>query len=156
MKRYRYPVEIYCDGACSGKSGKAGWAAIIRFINYKGEVHVEEVVTGNSKNSTNNRAELRAILDPIVHLNREGWRGLKITVYTDNQNAISWITGQMRRNDRYIQKYTDKINWEIKKGKHVVRFEKVKSNSGHKLNERTSNIAEMAIKWLKYKDEYVY
>ena len=156
MKRHPYPVEIYCDGACSGNPGKAGWAAIIQFLNSNGNVFNEEVVTGNTEYSTNNRAELKAILDALVFLNREGWRGLNITVYTDSQNAILWIKREIKRKEVSIRHLCERIEQEISKGRHFVSFKKVKGHSNHKLNERANNIAVMAIKWLKYKDEYVY
>ena len=53
---------IYTDGACSGNPGKGGWAAIILDSNTN-----QLNISGNIKNTTNNRMELMA---PIMALKK--------------------------------------------------------------------------------------
>ena len=55
-------LKIYTDGACSGNPGKGGWAAII--LNKE---TIKFNISGNEKNTTNNRMELMA---PIMALKK--------------------------------------------------------------------------------------
>ena len=50
-------LKIYTDGACSGNPGKGGWAAIIL-----DKETIKFNISGNEKNTTNNRMELTGFL----------------------------------------------------------------------------------------------
>ena len=52
--------KIYTDGACSGNPGPGGWAAIILAND-----QVEDMISGNEKNTTNNKMELLAPIRAI-------------------------------------------------------------------------------------------
>ena len=52
--------KIYTDGACSGNPGPGGWAAIIIVGD-----QVEDMLSGNEKNTTNNQMELLAPIKAI-------------------------------------------------------------------------------------------
>ena len=49
-------IKIYTDGSCLENPGNGGWAAI---INDNGNV---KKISGNEKDTTNNRMELMALL----------------------------------------------------------------------------------------------
>ena len=71
-------LNIYTDGACSGKQFDAnvgGWGAILEFGEHVKELHGGEV------NTTNNRMELAAVIAAFRALKRGG---LKIRVFTDS------------------------------------------------------------------------
>ena len=53
---------IYTDGACSGNPGSGGWGAVILDQDKK-----QNNISGNEKNTTNNRMELMA---PIMALKK--------------------------------------------------------------------------------------
>ena len=61
-------VSIYTDGACSGNPGPGGWAAI---LIYQG---VEKELSGGEKQTTNNRMELRYVIDALEKGWAENWR----------------------------------------------------------------------------------
>ncbi|MDX1619139.1 MAG: RNase H family protein, partial [Balneolaceae bacterium] len=50
-------VLIYTDGACSGNPGPGGWAALLTW-NKK-----EKEISGAEPETTNNRMEMRAIIE---------------------------------------------------------------------------------------------
>ena len=55
-------VEIYTDGACSGNPGKGGWGVI---LIYKG---IEKELSGFEELTTNNRMELKAVIEGLKAL----------------------------------------------------------------------------------------
>ena len=56
-------IEIYTDGSCLTNPGNGGWAAI---INKDGGV---TKITGNEKDTTNNRMELLAPINALKQMN---------------------------------------------------------------------------------------
>ena len=52
-------VDIYTDGACSGNPGDGGWAAILFYKKFRREV------SGGERDTTNNRMELKAIIEGL-------------------------------------------------------------------------------------------
>ena len=55
-------ITIYTDGSCLSNPGNGGWAAI---INENNEV---KKITGNEKNTTNNRMELLAPINALKRI----------------------------------------------------------------------------------------
>ena len=56
-------IKIYTDGSCLTNPGNGGWAAI---INVDGEI---KKISGNEKNTTNNRMELMAPINALRGMN---------------------------------------------------------------------------------------
>ena len=73
---------IYTDGACLGNPGKGGWAAII--IDPSGE---REIV-GCEKSTTNNRMELKAVIEALKEIEVNS----QITLFSDSKYVIDGIT----------------------------------------------------------------
>ncbi len=57
---------IYTDGACSGNPGPGGWGAVIFDQDKK-----QNNISGNEKNTTNNRMELMAPIMALKKINDE-------------------------------------------------------------------------------------
>jgi len=80
-------ILIVTDGACIGNPGPGGWACILRY-----KEHCREL-SGNEPNTTNNRMELRAVI--------EGLRAVKeachVVVKTDSQYLRDGITKWIHR-----------------------------------------------------------
>ena len=73
---------IYTDGACLGNPGKGGWAAII--IEPTGE---KEIV-GCEKSTTNNRMELKAVIEALKEIEANS----QISLFSDSKYVIDGIT----------------------------------------------------------------
>lgn len=137
-------VELFTDGACSGNPGPGGWGAILR---YKG---VEKELSGGEPQTTNNRMELRAVIEGLNMLKRP----CRVDVYTDSQyvqKGISeWLAGWKRRGwktaDRKPVKNEDL--WralDAAAAPHQVRWHWVRGHAGHPENERADALARKGL-----------
>ena len=94
-------IEIYTDGSCLSNPGNGGWAAI---INEDGKI---KKISGNEKNTTNNRMELLAPINALKEMNASS----QITIYTDSQYVKLGIT-------EWINKWIT-TNWQTSKKEDV-------------------------------------
>jgi ribonuclease HI len=86
-------VVIYTDGACRGNPGPGGWAAV---LSYEGR---EKEISGADRDTTNNRMELRAVIEALQALRRP----LAVRLYTDSQYVRRGILEWLRLEDRRAQ-----------------------------------------------------
>ncbi|MDE1442226.1 hypothetical protein PVN28_21820, partial [Bacillus licheniformis] len=80
-------VTPFSDGACDTARGHGGWATILRYGEH------ELVLSGNERDTTNNRMELRGLLEGLQSLKRP----CQVRVVTDSQYlrkafTDGWIT----------------------------------------------------------------
>ena len=136
-------IKIYTDGSCLTNPGDGGWAAI---INIDGEI---KKISGNEKNTTNNRMELMAPINALKYINSEG----QIEIFTDSKyvkNGISewintwvlnnWKTSKkedVKNKDLWIELY--KLNQSLN-----VKWNWVKAHAGDTLNEEVDMLAREA------------
>ena len=84
-------IDIYSDGACKGNPGRGGWGALL----VMGER--EKEIFGGELDTTNNRMELKAVIEALNLLTRP----CEVVVHTDSQyvqKGISeWIHGWKAR-----------------------------------------------------------
>ena len=57
-------VIVFTDGACSGNPGPGGWGALLQWGGKEREI------TGSARNTTNNRMEMRAVIEALKALNQ--------------------------------------------------------------------------------------
>jgi len=136
-------IEIYTDGSCLTNPGNGGWAAI---INKKGEI---TKISGNEKNTTNNRMELLAPINALKNMNADS----QIKIYTDSQYVKLGIT-------EWINKWVIN-NWQTSKKEDVknkdlwiklydlnkslsVEWHWVKAHAGNPMNEEVDILAKKA------------
>ena len=134
-------LKIYTDGACSGNPGKGGWAAIILDSNAN-----QSRISGNEKNTTNNRMELMA---PIMALKQI--RELsEITIYTDSKYVKDGITDWIKKwklnnwknsNKKPVKNKDLWIKLDNSCKKHKVKWKWVKAHAGNKLNNQVDELA---------------
>mgnify|MGYP001382001951 FL=1 len=136
-------ITIYTDGSCLTNPGNGGWAAIINENNKK------KIISGNEKNTTNNRMELLAPINAL--------RGIKsspkIKIYTDSQyvkNGITeWINTWLK-NDWKTSKKEDVKNKDLwielySLTKFLdIQWIWVKAHDGNPLNEEVDLLAKRA------------
>ena len=142
-------VELYSDGACDTARGHGGWATILR----SGER--ELVISGNEENTTNNRMELRGLLEGLRTLKRP----CQVRVITDSQYlrkafTDGWILNWQRNGWKTASKEPVKNQdlWEelIELAKvHALTFLWVKGHAGHGENERVDELAVLERKKLR-------
>lgn len=96
-------LAIYTDGSCQGKnergaSNNGGWAAV--FFN---DSVIVKMLHNISKDTTNNREELKAILyagQELLHMAKIEDDSISATIYTDSAycyNIITqWMSGWQR------------------------------------------------------------
>ena len=136
-------IKIYTDGSCLTNPGDGGWAAI---INIDGEI---KKISGNEKNTTNNRMELMAPINALKYTNSKD----QIEIFTDSKyvkNGITeWINTWVLNNwktsnkedvknkDLWIELY--KLNQSLN-----VKWNWVKAHAGDTLNEEVDILAKEA------------
>ncbi|SEJ16210.1 ribonuclease HI [Deinococcus reticulitermitis] len=134
-------VHLYSDGACDTARGHGGWATILR----AGER--ELVLSGHEEGTTNNRMELRGLLEGLKSLKRP----CQVKVITDSQYLRKAFT------DGWILKW-QRNGWKTAGGDpvknqdlweeliaqartHALTFLWVKGHAGHGENERVDQLA---------------
>ena len=136
-------ITIYTDGSCLTNPGNGGWAAIINDGKEK------KKISGNEKNTTNNRMELLAPINALKDMKP----GVEIKIYTDSQyvkNGITeWINTWVLNNwktsnkedvknkDLWIELY--KLNQSLN-----VKWNWIKAHAGDTLNEEVDILAKEA------------
>ena len=136
-------IKIYTDGSCLTNPGDGGWAAI---INIDGEI---KKISGNEKNTTNNRMELMAPINALKYINSKD----PIEIFTDSKyvkNGITkWINTWVLNNwktsnkenvknkDLWIELY--KLNQSLN-----VKWNWIKAHAGDTLNEEVDILAKEA------------
>ena len=139
-------VTIYTDGACSGNPGPGGWGAILMYREQRKEL------SGFEPDTTNNRMELRAVIEAVRALNT----ACSIKIHTDsayvcnafhlgwlnNWKANGWKTSSKRdvENQDLWRELLDALQT------HSYAFVKVKGHSDNPLNNRCDELARLAIK----------
>lgn len=141
-------IRLYTDGACKGNPGPGGWAYIL-----------EDAQTGNRREgsggerpTTNNRMELRAVIEGLSALRYR----CEVELYSDSQYVLnglkSWMAGWKRNGWR--RKTSG--GWESVKNddlwkrldqlmtQHAISFHHVRGHSGHPENERCDVLAVAA------------
>ena len=136
-------IKIYTDGSCLSNPGNGGWAAI---INMNGEI---KKISGNEKNTTNNRMELMAPINALKNINSKD----PIQIFTDSKyvkNGITewintWVLNNWKTSKKENVKNKDlwlelhKLNQSLN-----VKWNWVKAHAGDPLNEEVDILAKKA------------
>ena len=138
------PVRIYTDGACKGNPGPGGWGALLLYRGHEKEIYGSDPVT------TNNRMELRAVIEALRMLKGPS----RVEIYTDSsyvqQGMSSWL-GKWKAQgwktaDRKAVKNEDL--WreldELARA-HQVSWNWVRGHAGHPENERADRLANLGV-----------
>jgi len=137
-------VIIYTDGACKGNPGPGGWGAWLRSGPHEKELFGGEPLT------TNNRMELRAVIEALSALKTRA----NVVVYTDSayvKNGITdWIHGWKAKGWRTADGKPVK-NVELWQqldrlaAAHAVTWRWVKGHAGDPGNERADALANRGV-----------
>jgi ribonuclease HI len=137
-------VDIYTDGACKGNPGPGGWGVLMQWNGHEKELF------GGEQQTTNNRMELRAVIEALSALKRRS----RVRLHTDSQyvqqGISSWIHNWKKRGwktaDRKPVKNVDL--WcrldELASG-HDIEWIWVRGHAGHDGNERADELANRGV-----------
>ncbi len=137
-------IEIFTDGACKGNPGRGGWGALL-----VAEGHEKELF-GGEPDTTNNRMELKAVIEALNALTRP----CEVVVHTDSQyvqKGISeWIHGWKARGWKTAAKAPVKNVdlWQAldaAQARHTVQWRWVRGHNGHPGNERADALANRGV-----------
>jgi ribonuclease HI len=141
-------VQLYTDGACSGNPGPGGWAFLL--------VHPATGKTlersGGERQTTNNRMELRAVIEGLSTLKRP----TSVELFTDSvyvgkgisEYMPKWKANGWRRKEG--SKFVPVKNEELWRRldelltRHKVKYTRVAGHSGHIENDRVDELAVAA------------
>ena len=143
----RKPVTLYTDGSClkNGQpSAVGGWAAILAYKNA-----VRTISGGCSEKATNNRMELLAVISGLKQLKANV--PCEVTIVTDSKYVCHCVENLEKFHDNgwTTEKGNTPCNTDLlmqllgakKAGNHELRFQLIKSHSGHKENDRCDSLA---------------
>ena len=137
-------IEIFTDGACKGNPGIGGWGALLVAGQHKKELF------GGERDTTNNRMELRAVIEALNALTRP----CEVVVHTDSQyvqKGISeWIHGWKARGWKTAAKAPVKNVdlWQAldsAQTRHKIEWRWVKGHAGHVGNEAADALANRGV-----------
>lgn len=139
-------VELYTDGACSGNPGPGGWAYILRHP----ATGKETEGSGGEAQTTNNRMELRAVIEGLTLLKKPSL----VDLTSDSQYVLkglkewmkSWKARGWKTADKKPVKNQDL--WEqldALQSLHTLRFHWIRGHNEHPENERCDQLAVAAI-----------
>ncbi len=138
-------ISIYTDGACSGNPGIGGWGVVI-IINKEDPIYLN----GGEQNTTNNRMELTAAINSILHFKDKK----DLNIYTDSkylkdgiENWIyNWKNNGWKTANKKPVKNKDlwtKLDQEIVK--HNIKWNWVKGHANNEFNEKADVLARKFI-----------
>ncbi|MDO4434273.1 MAG: ribonuclease HI [Alysiella sp.] len=134
------PVYLYTDGACKGNPGPGGWGVLLRYGTH------EKTLYGGETNTTNNRMELKAVIEGLTALKRP----CRVIICTDSQyvkNGMEkWIHGWKKNGWKTASKQPVKneILWrrlDELVALHQIEWQWVRGHNGHAENERADQLA---------------
>lgn len=135
-------VIVFTDGACSGNPGPGGWGALLQ---WNGQ---EKTLSGSERHTTNNRMEMRAVIEALNALKRP----CRVKIHSDSALIINtfkqnWINAWIRRGWKKSNKkpVENQDLWKemlAAMERHDVTWIKVK---GHADNERNNRVDRLAV-----------
>ena len=138
------PIQIWCDGACSGNPGAGGWGTLIESAGVRREL------SGGRAHTTNNQMELQALIEGLRAIPSDA----TVHVVTDSEyvvkGATQWMRGWIRNGWKTAAKkpVKNQEQWEaihqlLQNRKYT--FEWVRGHAGHAENELCDELARTAI-----------
>ena len=148
-------VRIFTDGACSENPGPGGWAVV---FNSASKCHT---ISGNEKLTTNNRMELRAVIEAFKRIIAKE-KKLKMSdftyeIYSDSAYVVNtinnhWIEAWQKNNwqttkhedvkNRDLWEEFSKLRKEARQLGILIDLIKVKGHSGNTFNELVDKLAK--------------
>ena len=136
-------VEIYTDGACRGNPGPGGWGVVLRYEDS------EKTLRGGERQTTNNRMELRAVIQGLSALREP----CKVTITSDSTYVLNGVTKWMKdwkqkgwrtTSNKPVRNVDLWQELDSATGEHQINWQWERGHSGHRDNERADQLANEA------------
>ena len=137
-------VDVYTDGACKGNPGPGGWGVLLRWNGHEKELF------GGEPHTTNNRMELRAVIEALAALKRDS----SVRLHTDSKYVLDGITTWIHNWKKRGWKTADKKPvknvdlWQQLDAlarQYTITWVWVKGHAGHDGNERADALANRGV-----------
>jgi ribonuclease HI len=137
-------VTIFTDGGCQPNPGPGGWATIL-----KSGPHTK-TLSGGCRRTTNNRMELRAVIEGLRALRKPG---LMVRIVSDSRyvtESISrrwlerWAANRFRKADGLRENADLWLEVRELMQTHKVSTQWIRGHAGHPENERCDRLATAA------------
>lgn len=129
-------IVLYSDGSSLGNPGAGGYCGI---ISYKDK---QRIVSGGEPNTTNNRMELKAVIESLKVLKEP----CSVRLYSDSTyvvNAInSWLDGWIKKRFKNVKNVDLWMEYIEVSKLHKVYANWVKAHSVDEMNNRCDEIAK--------------
>ncbi|WP_321448670.1 ribonuclease HI [uncultured Cohaesibacter sp.] len=130
-----YIITIHTDGSCSGNPGPGGYAAIIR--NPRKQLEI----SGGEPGTTNNRMELRAVIEALNTLKRP----LRLKNFSDSQYVIKgaseWLKSWKARHWKDVKNVDLWQALDAAACRHDIEWQWVRGHAGNEMNEKADLLA---------------
>ena len=131
-------MNAYTDGSCLKNPGEGGWATVILNNN-----EVEYVVYGGEDFTSNNRMELKAVIETLKLHNTIDL----IKIHTDSMYVIKCANGEFKRKKNIdLWEEYDKVSYNKN-----IKYIWVKGHNGNKFNEIVDDLAKSKAMIIKNK-----
>ncbi len=129
-------IEIFTDGSSLGNPGPGGWCALLRYKNN------EKIISGGESNTTNNRMELKAVIEALKALKEP----CEIELFADSTYVLKgineWLENWVSKNFKNVKNVDLWKEFLKVSKKHNIHINWIKGHSGHKENEICDKIAK--------------
>lgn len=137
---------MYTDGACKGNPGPGGWGVWLKSGDHERELF------GGELNTTNNRMELKAVIEGLSALKKP----CNVALYLDSQyvrkGITEWIKGWKAKGWKTASKQPVKnaelwkeLDALVEDSGHNIEWRWVKGHSGDVGNERADMLANKGV-----------
>lgn len=141
QQQQRRSVHVYTDGSCRGNPGTGGWAFLVK----EASADVEDMLQGDTMHgsTTNNRAELTAVIEALGALVSYGYDACDVIVHSDSLYVVNVA----------LQKWKCKSNFDLwrkwrwatavcEAKQMTVTYAWVRGHSGNEWNARVDALAQ--------------
>lgn len=130
-------VQIYTDGSCKRNPGPGGWAFLLISDGIKKQA------SGGEANTTNNRMEMRAVLEAAKTLH-DLPAGI-VEIHSDSRLVINTLSkGWKRKQNLDLWEQIDEELAKLNGAGWQLSWHWVKGHAGHKENELVDDLAQAA------------